>query len=80
MFDNDQFNDLWVLEESVTTTVEANGYSIWSFDPGDGEVYIELNEHLTDEEISNLCGQFTFEASYDGEGDTGSVFTISIYG
>ena len=50
------------MKDSITTVVEANHYSIWELSQTDYGFALELNEHLEDDVISLLCGQFSLVA------------------
>lgn len=64
------------MKDSITTVVEANHYSIWELSQTDYGFALELNEHLEDDVISLLCGQFSLVADYDGEGTHGTRITL----
>ena len=64
------------MKDSITTVVEVNHYSIWELSQTDYGFALELNEHLEDDVISLLCGQFSLVADYDGEGTHGTRITL----
>lgn len=70
--------ELWALEDSITTAVEANGHTVWRISAYDGVVEVELTERLDDESASSMCGQFPLTADYCGEGDKGAIFTMCL--
>ena len=65
------------MKAAITPVVEANHYSIWELSQTDYGFALELNEHLEDDVISLLCGQFSLVADYDGEGTHGTRITLS---
>lgn len=71
------YTEIWQMKDSITTVVEANHYSIWELSQTDYGFALELNEHLEDDAISLLCGQFPLVADYNGEGLHGT--SISLY-
>lgn len=71
------YTELWQMKDSITTVVEANHHSIWELCQSEYGMVLELNEHLEDDAISLLCGQFPLAADYNGEGSHGTV--ISLY-
>lgn len=68
--------DAWQVKDSITTVVEANGYSVWDIRGTSTGFRVELNNSLSEEAASMLCGQFQLTADYDGEGKHGSVFSL----
>ena len=76
MSDWQDFSELWMLKDSITTVVEANGASVWDIHQSVGALKVELCQHLDDEQMSELCCQFPLSADYEGEGTHGSVFTL----
>ena len=66
------YTEIWQMQDSITTVVEANHYSIWELSQTDYRFALELNEHLEDDAISLLCGQFPLVADYNGEGSHGT--------
>ena len=70
------YTEIWQMKDSITTVVEANHYSIWELSQTDYGFAFELNEHLEDDVISLLCGQFSLVADYDGEGTHGTRITL----
>lgn len=76
MQDWQNYSELWAQKDSITTVVEANGYAVWDIRMSYSVLYVELTQHLTDEQMSDLCCQFPLSADYEGEGTHGSVFTL----
>ena len=76
MQDWQDYSELWALKDAITTAVEANGYAVWDIRQGAGALRVELDRHLTDDQMSALCCQFPLTADYDGEGTHGSTFTL----
>ena len=70
------YTEIWQMKDSISTVVEANHYSIWELSQTDYGFALELNEHLEDDVISLLCGQFSLVADYDGEGTHGTRITL----
>ena len=70
------YTEIWQMKDSITTVVEVNHYSIWELSQTDYGFALELNEHLEDDVISLLCGQFSLVADYDGEGTHGTRITL----
>ena len=70
------YTEIWLMKDSITTVVEANHYSIWELSQSDFGFVLELNEHLEDDAISLLCGQFPLVADYDGEGTYGTKLSL----
>ena len=70
------YTEIWQMKDSITTVAEANHYSIWELSQSDYGFVLELNEHLEDDAISLLCGQFPRVADYDGEGSHGTRITL----
>ena len=54
MQDWQDYSELWAQKDSITTVVEANGYSVWDIRLSSGVLYVELCHHLTDEQMSDL--------------------------
>ena len=72
------YTELWRLQDSITTAVNACGYGVWDLRPKDGGFRLELNAHIGEMDISNFCNQLPLMADYDGEGCNGSLFQLSI--
>ena len=70
------YTEIWQMKDSITTVAEANHYSIWELSQSDYGFALELCEHLKDDAISLLCGQFPLIADYDGEGSHGTRITL----
>ena len=49
------YTELWQLQDSITTAVNACGYGIWDLCPSNGGFRLELSTHIEEEDISNLC-------------------------
>jgi len=69
--------DLWQLSDEVECVVTAvlGDCQRWIV-VAEGLVTVELGIHLSEENAMQLCSQFYSQASYDGEGERGSMFTI----
>ena len=70
------YTEIWQMKDSITTVVEANGYSVWDLSQMDEGFKLELNNHLDDDAISNLCGQFPLTADYSGDGSHGTIINL----
>ena len=68
--------NLWQMTDSIRTVVEANHYSVWDLRQVAGGFRLELNETLSEDDASMLCGQFPLSADYEGEGRNGTIFTL----
>lgn len=68
--------DAWQMKDSITTVIEANGYSAWDIRQTQSGFRIELNDTLNDDAVSSLCGQFPLPADYDGRGCHGTIITL----
>lgn len=62
------YTELWQLQDSITTAVNACGYGIWDLCPSNGGFRLELSTHIEEEDISNLCCQLPLMTDYEGEG------------
>ena len=71
-----RFQELWLHRDKITTMVDANGYSVWDMRQSGQTIYVELCQHLNDDQQTALCCQFPFSADYDGEGSHGSIFSL----
>ncbi len=73
-----RYEDAWMWQDQITSTVNALGYTIWDlkYDREADYFYLELNESLTDDNASDLCSQMSLFADYKGIGSNGSCFTI----
>lgn len=61
------YTELWQLQDSITTAVNACGYGIWDLCPANGGFRLELSTHIEEEDISNLCCQQPLlPAAFDG--------------
>ena len=72
----DDYTDFWQLEDSITTIVEANGFSVWGMQKIGNCIKMELAQHLDEEDMSMLCCQLPLTADYDGEGTQGTIFSM----
>lgn len=70
------YTELWQLQDSITTAVNASGYGVWDLRPEESGFHLELSTHMDEADISNLCCQLPLMADYDGEGNNGSVFSL----
>lgn len=68
--------DVWQMKDTIITTVEANHYSVWDIRQTAGGFIVELNEILSEDAASLLCGQFPLTADYNGYGSHGTVFIL----
>ena len=73
-----RYEDAWMWQDQITSTVNALGYTIWDlkYDREVDYFYLELNESLTDDNASDLCSQMSLLTDYKGIGSNGSSFTI----
>lgn len=79
MNDQEQINDFveqWQMMDAITSVVNGNGLSVWNLCYNETSFTLELTSHLTEEGITDLCGQFPLSASYCGEGEQGSIFEL----
>ncbi len=72
------YTELWQLQDSITTAVNASGYGVWDLRPSNAGFHLELSAHIGEMDISNLCCQLPLMADYDGEGCNGSLFSLYI--
>lgn len=72
------YTELWQLQDSITTAVNACGYGIWDLCPSNGGFRLELSTHIEEEDISNLCCQLPLMTDYEGEGRNGSMFSLQL--
>lgn len=68
--------DVWQMKDAIMTVVEANHYSVWDIRQTAGGFRVELNETLTDDAASLLCGQFPLSADCDGKGKHGTTYSL----
>lgn len=75
-----RYEDSWRLQDEITASVNAIGYSVWDlhYNQEANTFRLELNEHLKDDQLSNFCFQMPLTTDYDGEGSRGSMFTLNI--
>lgn len=75
-----RYEDSWRLQDEITASVNAIGYSVWDlhYNQEANKFRLELNEHLKDDQLSNFCFQMSLTTDYDGEGSRGSMFTLNI--
>jgi len=72
------YTELWQLQDSITTAVNACGYGVWYLCPSNGGFRLELSAHIGEDDISNFCNQLPLMADYEGEGRNGSLFSLYI--
>ena len=72
------YTELWQLQDSITTAVNACGYGIWDLCPSNGGFRLELSTHIEEEDISNLCCQLPLMTDYEGEARNGSMFSLQL--
>ena len=72
------YTELWQLQDSITTAVNACGYGVWDLRPSNGGFRLKLSAHIGEMDISNLCCQLPLMADYEGEGRNGSLFSLYI--
>lgn len=74
----EEYTSLWHFQDEIRATVEACGYGIWRLRqrPFASVLKLELSSHLDQSEVEKLCGQFPLSASYEGEGEKGSLFFL----
>ena len=73
------FDLIWRQQDEIRTVVDAAvGCGIWnlSYSERRSAIELELNTHLDDDTISDLCSQFPLPCDYDGEGARGSKFVF----
>ncbi|MCQ2290760.1 MAG: NAD-dependent protein deacylase [Muribaculaceae bacterium] len=68
--------DGWQMKDAIMTVVEANHYSVWDIRQTPDGFRLELNETLSEDTASLLCGQFPLSADYNGEGSHGTIFAL----
>ena len=73
------FTEIWQLQDSIITAVNACGYSVWDLHATSWGFHLELTEHLDDAEICNICSQLPLSGDYEGEGTNGSVLSLYNY-
>ena len=75
------FDSIWRTQDEIRTVVNAVlGECIWNLSYSERRMAIELELTVTldDDTVSNLCGQFSTPADYDGVGAHGSKFVFYI--
>ena len=75
------FDLIWRQQDEIRTVVDAAvGCGIWnlSYSERRSAIKLELNTHLDDDTISDLCSQFPLPCDYDGEGARGSKFVFGV--
>ena len=78
MNDWTDYADFWGLQDSITTVVEANGHVVWDIRQIGTNIRLELNDHISEDVVMDLCRQLPLAADYDGNGEHGAVFTLYI--
>lgn len=75
-----RFEHAWQIEDEITAAVNAVGKTVWDlhYDTYADVFRLELEEHLSEDIIDNLCAQMALQADYEGEGDHGSRFTLTL--
>lgn len=68
--------DVWQMKDAIMTVVEANHYSVWDIRQTASGFRVELNNTLSDEDASLLCGQFPLTADYEGNGIHGTIILL----
>lgn len=68
--------NIWQMTDAIRTVVDANHYSVWDIRQTSSGFRVELNETLSDDASSILCGQFPLAADYEGEGTHGTFFSL----
>ena len=73
-----QYEDIWQIQDEITSGVNSLGYSLWDlhYDRASFSFHLELTTHLPDDALSSFCSQMPLPADYEGEGTYGSVFTL----
>lgn len=70
------YTEMWLIQDAITTTVNACGYGVWDLHQTHLGFHLELTEHLTDDASAFIC-QLPLSADYAGEGAHGTI--ISLY-
>ena len=70
------YSELWQLQDSITTAVNASGYGVWDLRPSNEGFHLELTAHIDEEGISSFCCQLPLITDYEGEGRHGSMFCL----
>ena len=73
------YDAIWRMQDEIRTVVNAVlGECIWNLRWNDKLIAIELELTITleDEQISNLCCQFSIAVDYEGVGSKGSKFVF----
>ena len=73
------FTEIWQLQDTIITAVNACGYGVWDLHATSWGFHLELTEHLDDAEICNICSQLPLSGDYKGEGTNGSVLSLYNY-
>lgn len=72
----DNYTEIWQLKDSITTVMNGNSLSVWELSQTEDGFLLEF-EHIDDDAVSILYGQFPITADYAGEGSHGT--RISLY-
>ena len=73
------FDAIWRTQDEIRTVVNAVlGECIWNlaYDERRRAIVLELTLSLDEDAISDLCGQFSIPADYDGQGSRGTRFAF----
>ncbi len=69
------YDSIWHIQDEIHAVVNAVvGEKIWklAYNNNRQAIELELTIHLEEEEIIDLCSQFSLTADYDGEGMHGT--------
>ncbi len=75
------FDTIWRQQDEIRTVVNAVlGECIWSLGYSERRMAIELELtiRLDEDAVVDLCGQFPMPGDYDGEGERGTKFVLSV--
>ena len=75
------FDTIWRQQDEIRTVVNAVlGESIWNLGYSERRMAIELEltTRLDEDALIDLCCQFPFPGDYDGEGERGTKFVLSV--
>jgi len=75
----ERYIDVWSAMDGIRTVVDAVcGDAVHSLRWNDAAACfeLELNRHLSPEAAEALAAQFYLQASYEGDGEHGSLFTL----
>ena len=74
-----EFDEIWQTEDEIRTVIDANiGCRIWelAYDWEARVIRLQLETHLEEELVDDLCSQFHVDGYYNGEGSHGSIFVF----